>query len=141
MLSAEVHKDLTRYRAKVVGGLSARALAFSALALACGLAVGGYLTWVLGLPYESVSVLIYASTIPLWALAFWEPDGMRPERWLPLFLRHHLGASRLTYETRGRYDAAYETSGRRANATSKEYQAFSKRQRGIELWSPGDNAE
>ena len=31
MLSSEIHKDLTRYRAKVVGGLSARALVCSAL--------------------------------------------------------------------------------------------------------------
>ena len=140
MLSAEIHKDLTRYRAKVVGGLSARALVCSALALACGLAVGGYLTWVMGLPYESVSVLIYASTIPLWALGFWEPDGMRPERWLPLFCRHHLGASRLTYETWTRYATAYDEE-RRRRVTSREYQAFAKRQRGIELWEPCRDGE
>ena len=121
-----------------MGGLSARALAFSALALACGLAVGGYLTWVLGLPYESVSVLIYASTIPLWALAFWEPDGMRPERWLPLFLRHHLGASMLTYGTRGRYATAYETNGRRGqdppasarHGSAGSHPQFRRRKRG-----------
>ena len=141
MLSAEIHKDLTRYRAKVVGGLSARALVCSALALACGLAVGGYLTWVLGLPYEEVSILIYASTIPLWAMGFWEPDGMRPETWLPLFVRQHLGASRLAYETCNRVTAAYDDNERRAYATSREYQAFAKRQRGIELWEPDRPAE
>ena len=141
MLSAEIHKDLTRYHAKVVGGLSARALVCSALALACGLAVGGYLTWVLGLPYEEVSILIYASTTPLWAMGFWEPDGMRPETWLPLFVRQHLGASRLAYETRNRVTAAYDDNERRAYATSREYQAFAKRQRGIELWEPDRPAE
>lgn len=139
MLSAEIHKDLTRYRAKVVGGLSARALVCSALALACGLAVGGYLTWVLGLPYEEVSILIYASTIPLWALGFWEPDGMRPERWLPLLWRHHLGASRLAYGTGARLDAAYGRE-RGCHATSREYERFARRRRGIELWEPGGAA-
>ncbi len=64
MLSAEIHKDPTRYIAGIVGGLSARALLYSALALACGLAVGGSLTRVPWLPNEKVSTLIYASTIP-----------------------------------------------------------------------------
>ena len=135
MLSAEIHKDLTRYRAKVVGGLSARALLCSALALACGLAVGGYLTWVLGLPYEEVSILIYASTIPLWALGFWEPSGMRPERWLPLWLRHHGASSRLTYSNAERLKKVYQDE-RRARASSKPYRRFAKGQHGIELWEP-----
>ena len=137
MLSAEIHKDLTRYKAKVVGGLSARALLCSALALACGLAVGGYLTWVLGLPYEEVSILIYASTIPLWALGFWEPKGMRPERWLPLWLRHRGPASRLTYSNGDRMRAACGDE-RGKHVTSKAYQAFARRQRGVELWDLGD---
>ena len=140
MLSAEIHKDLTRYRAKVVAGLSARTLACVAAALATGVAVGGYLTWVLGLEFEQVSIVIYASTIPLWALGFWEPSGMKPERWLPLWLRHQGSASRLTYSNRGRYLAAYDVE-RRAHVTSKAYQAFSKKQRGIELWDFGCREE
>lgn len=140
MLSAEIHKDLTRYHAKVVAGLSARTLACVAAALATGVAVGGYLTWVLGLPFEEVSVLIYASTIPLWALGFWEPKGMRPEKWLPLWLRHQGSASRLTYTTGHRMRSAYDEE-RRRHVTSKAYQAFAKRQRGIELWDPTQGYE
>lgn len=142
MLSAEVHKDLTRYHAKVVAGLSARTLACVAAALATGVAVGGYLTWVLGLEYEQVSILIYASTIPLWALGFWEPSGMRPERWLPLWLRHQGSTSRLTYDNAARMRAAYDTDEKRKEArshvTSKAYQEFARHQRGIELWDPSE---
>ena len=140
MLSAEIHKDLTRYRAKVVAGLSARTLSCVAAALATGVAVGGYLTWVLGLPFEEVSIFIYASTIPLWALGFWEPKGMRPERWLPLWLRHRGPASRLTYSNWERHRMAFDEE-RRPHVTSKAYQAFARRQRGIELWEFGDHAE
>lgn len=135
MLSAEIHKDLTRYKAKVVAGLTARTLACVAAALATGVAVGCYLTWVLGFDYESVSVLIYASTIPLWALGFWEPSGMRPERWLPLWLRHHGAASRLTYSNAERLRRAYQDE-RRTHVPSKAWRRFAKKQRGIELWEP-----
>lgn len=135
MLSAEIHSDLTRYRAKVVGGLTARTLACVAAALATGVAVGCYLTLVLGLEYEQVSPVIYASTMPLWALGFWEPDGMRPEQWLPLWLRHRGRASRLTYDTGGRMRAAYDCE-RGTHVASKAYRKFGRRQRGVELWEP-----
>lgn len=136
MLTAEIHKDLTRYKAKVVAGLSARTLACVAAALATGVAVGAYLTWVLGLEFEQVSIFIYASTIPLWALGFWEPSGMKPEKWLGLWLRHQGARSRLSYSNRGRMMAAYDEEGR-THATSKAYRSFAKGQRGIELWEFG----
>ena len=151
MLSIAVHRDLTRYRAKVVGGLTARSLACTAAALLTGAAAYGWLTWALGLPFEEVSILIYASTMPLWALGFLEPGGMRPERWLPLWLRQHFGRSRLTYENTSRLRAArhefHERTGadhgptidarqEPARVRSAEYERLCRRQRGLELWEP-----
>ena len=146
MLSVEIHRDLTRYRAKVVGGLTARSLAFTCAALATGVAAYGLLTWVLGLDFEEVSLAVYAATVPLWALGFLEPAGMRPERWLPLWLRQHGGGARLTYGTAARFAAAadeptgHETTKGGSDAESRAYRAFARRQRGIELWCPGTGA-
>ena len=144
MLNVEIHRDLTDFRPKVVGGLTARSLACTAAALATGVAAYGWLTWALGLPFEEVSILIYASTLPLWALGFLEPGGMRPERWLPLWLRQHSGAARITYDSAGRLRAALGTDDDTMGAvyetgreTGREYERFARRQRGIELWEPG----
>ena len=155
MLSVEIHRDLTRYRAKVVGGLTARSLACTAAALLAGVAAYGWLTWALEIPFEEVSILVYGVTLPFWALGFLEPQGMRPERWLPLWVRQHFGASRLTYDNAARLRRALEpdddvmgathaeeqsmgrTAGRPARrATSREYGRVCRRQRGLELWEP-----
>ena len=141
MLSVEIHRDLTRYRAKVVGGLTARSLACTAAALLTGAAAYGWLTWALGLPFEEVSILIYASTMPLWALGFLEPGGMRPEQWLPLWLRQHSGTARITYDSTGRLRAALRTNDTKgvAHESGREYERFARRQRGVERWRPGDD--
>ena len=147
MLSIAVHRDLTRYRAKVVGGLTARSLACTAAALLVGAATYGWLTWALGLPFEEVSLLIYASTLPLWALGFLEPQGMRPERWLPLWLRQHSKRARLAYGTRERYEAAYGDTEKTTttvkggtHGTSDTYRRFAQRTRAVERWEPGLSA-
>ena len=40
-----------------------------------------------------------ASSMPFWLLGFWKPKGMRPERFVPLALRHHASAGTLVYES------------------------------------------
>ena len=159
MLSVEIHRDLTRYRAKVVGGLTARSLACTAAALLAGVAAYAALVLALGLPFDEASVAIYACTLPLWALGFWEPQGMRPERWLPLWLRHRSTRARLAYGTRDRYlralagtDASATTTTTTSTATttatttateggrrdtSDAYTRFCRHRRGIERWEPG----
>ena len=153
MLSVEIHRDLTRYRAKVVGGLTARSLACTAAALLAGVAAYAALVLALGLPFDEASVAIYACTLPLWALGFWEPQGMRPERWLPLWLRHRGARARLAYGTRERYGRALSEADATAattttmtttrtteggtRGTSDAYARFCRRQRGIERWEPG----
>ena len=54
MLSIPINKDPFAYRRKVVFGLTDRMLGYSAAALASGVAMGAYLTWVLAVPPSSL---------------------------------------------------------------------------------------
>ena len=145
MLSAEIHKDLTKYKAKVVAGLSARTLACIALAVGSAVLCGFYFTWVLGIDFDVVSWLIYGITVPFWALGFLQPKGMEVEEWLPLWIRQKFGESRLTYENHGRYEVVFGTNGEATHCdggdSSRVYREFAKKQRAIELWKPGEESE
>lgn len=139
MYTTEIHKDLTSYRAKVVAGLTARSLFFSIAAVAVGVLVGAYLTWVLGFDLDDVSSLVYAATIPFWALGFWEPLGMMPEKWLPLYLRHRTAAaSKISYGTARRMERAFgrDPLEKGLNRVHTSYASF-RRIRGIERHRPG----
>lgn len=139
MLSVEIHKDLTRYRAKVAGGLTARTMACIACAIGASVAVGCYSWLVLGIPFDDVSWAAYACSLPFWALGFWRPLRMGVEEWLPLWWRHNAGQSRLAYDNSGRYLQAgliRPMTERDARAISKAYRKCAARQRGIELWEP-----
>lgn len=137
-----VHRDLTKYRAKVVGGLTARTLA--CVAAAVGASVGAALVseLVLHIDFDNVSWLAYALSLPFWAAGFWRPHGMTAEEWLPLWLRHASGADRLTYDTAARYEAAglTEKGNERGphDAAARTWDRYASRRRGVELWSPGD---
>ena len=40
-----------------------------------------------------------ASSMPFWLLGFWRPRGMRPERFVPLALRHLTADGTLVYRS------------------------------------------
>lgn len=141
MLSHPVHKDLTKYQAKIAGGLTARSLAFTAMAVGSSVAVGLYSWFVLGIDFDSVSWVAYGLSVPFWALGFWRPLGMVPERWLPLWWRHET-EPRITYGTGRRYEGLglverefWKEGGRRE--ADRKWMAL-RRQRAVELWSPSD---
>lgn len=137
-----VHRDLTKYKAKVVGGLTARTLA--CVAAAVGASVGAALVSELALhiDFDRVSWLAYALSLPFWAAGFWRPKGMALEEWLPLWLRNISKANRLTYDTTARYEAAMpitkDTGRGPHDAAARTWDRYAKRRRGVELWEPVD---
>lgn len=140
MISVPVHRDLTRYRAKVVGGLTARTLACVAAAVGVSVAIGAWFWLALGVEFERVSWLAYGASVPFWALGFVRPHGMEVEAWLPLWLRHVAGPSRLTYDVRDRYRArglVRDTWEAVAHGRRRPWERVLGRRRGIERWEPG----
>ena len=93
-----VHKDIGEYEEKIVGKLSARMLACIAAGIAASVASAAICHFGLGVPVADASLPIMASSMPFWLLGFWKPKGMRPERFVPLALRHHTSAGTLVYE-------------------------------------------
>jgi len=140
MISVPVHRDLTRYRAKVVGGLTLRTLGCVALAVGVSVAIGCWFWFVLGVEFERVSWLAYGASLPFWALGFVRPHGMPAEAWLPLWWRHALGASRLSYDVRERYGACGlvpEIGREYRHGRRRAWERVLGRRRGVEAWEPG----
>ena len=98
MLTTNIHADLTKYRPKIVGGLTARTLACIVLALATAVAIAAVAWLAFGAGADSVGIIIFVAVIPFWSIGFLEPDGMRFEHWLPLWMRH--GRSRPVHQRR-----------------------------------------
>ncbi|ERL06709.1 PrgI family protein [Olsenella profusa] len=141
MLSSPVHKDLTKYRPKIVAGLSSRTLSCVALAVGVAVGLGCYFWFVLGIPYDNVSFLVYAASMPFWGLAFWRPSGMTPEEWLPLWWRQGRPTNRLSYDNAERYRSwgllgGHEDAAEDESPWRHGYLRFARHQRGIELWEP-----
>ena len=137
MLTTNIHADLTKYRPKIVGGLTARTLACIVLALATAVAIAAVAWLAFGVGADSVGIIVFVAVIPFWSIGFLEPDGMRFERWLPLWMRHNFGGDELVYENRSRYEEAgfggLTHRGRRAHAVSKAYGRY-RGKRGFERW-------
>lgn len=150
MISLPISKDITTFEPKIVFGLTARTLAFTAAALSVGLGLGLLMALGLGVdPTEYPQVLvIMLGTVGLWAMGYLRPLGMLPEVWASLWIRQHLMPQRLTYKSsaalgRGPVPlagCAKETHVRKKQAqqqTIDESYAKLRARRGIELWEPG----
>ena len=140
MLYASVHKDLTKYKPKIIAGLSMRTLLCIVCAIGFSVLIGAYAWFVLGLDFDHFSYAAIILSIPFWLLGFWEPEGMALEKWLPLKLRHEFGTSQLKYSVRERYESEglLPTQNERNIHVNNEYRRFAKKQRALELWSPED---
>lgn len=130
MLSVTVHKDITEYEPKIVGQLTARTLGCIAGALGVSVIIGSYFYFVLGLGYEVSMYAIITAAIPLWALGFWRPLGMKPEEFIPLWMRHRLCDNVLYLKSR-------DLRPSHASGADRRYEKIC-RLRGIELIAPSE---
>lgn len=135
MLYMPVHKDVLKYRKKVMWGLTTRMLGFGAAGIGCGVAMGLYLANVIFVsPTSAVGqLLIAAVSLPFLTCALARPQGLRFEEWAYLRARRALVSQRIPYvQTPSPAEGAKE---KRSVRVDEAYRKLS-RKRGIELWSP-----
>lgn len=137
-LDIPVHRNLLDYEKKIGRSLTARTAAFTAGALGAGLAVGAACWFALRVPWSVAQFAVLAVTVPLWALGFARPCGMKPEKWWPYGRRTLFGRMRLEYVTSGRMPEVprFERMGGEWDVLHQEWETHGRRRRGVELWDP-----
>ncbi|MCI9130313.1 MAG: PrgI family protein [Eggerthellaceae bacterium] len=130
MLSVPVRKDISEYKSKVIGQLTARTLITIVIALTVAVSLGVILQLVLGISWTYAQWPIYLSAFGIWALGLWRPYGMPLERYIPLWIQHNLKSDQCVYVStpsrlKGKANEASE------DQLSKTYARLSKT-RGIE---------
>lgn len=134
MLSVPVHKDITEYREKVVGKLSARTLACTAGGLCASVAAAAATYFGLGIEVADAALPVMACSMPFWLLGFWRPKGLAPERFAPLYLAHLLGDGRLAYAAGGGWPAGLAPERSKPDRRARR----ASRRRGAELRRPSE---
>ena len=86
MLSVPVHKDVTEYQPKVIGGLTARTIICIGAAVGCALAFGLLCTFVFHVDINEVIYLVWLAAAPAALIGFYTPHGMNFEKFAPLWL-------------------------------------------------------
>ena len=148
MLSVPVHKDVTEYQPKVIGGLTARTIICIGAAAGCALAFGMLCTFVFHVDINDVIYLVWLAAAPAALLGFYTPHGMNFEKFAPLWLAHNFNEQCLVYvsaSNRGEFKAEKaalekEYADGRKKANGKELSRL-YRTNGIEMWEPGGRLE
>jgi hypothetical protein len=99
MLSVHIQKDISEYKPKLVGSLTARRLISIAAALGLPVLTGVYLVFVLGLDVNAFMPVFMAEGIGFWAFGFIRPRGMDLEYWLPRYMTAMWGGNVLLHST------------------------------------------
>lgn len=144
MLSVPVHKDVTEYQPKVIGGLTARTIICIGAAVGSALAFGMLCTFVFHVDINDVIYLVWLAAAPAALIGFYSPHGMNFEKFAPLWLAHNFKEQCLVYVSashRGEFKAeedavkkAYADDRKQNN--NKELTKLYKTN-GIEMWEPG----
>lgn len=148
MLSVPVHKDVTEYQPKVIGGLTARTIICIGAAVGSALAFGMLCTFVFHVDINDVIYLVWLAAAPAALLGFYTPHGMNFEKFAPLWLAHNFNEQCLVYvsaSNRGEFkveaDALEkEYANARGKANGKKLEKLYKTN-GIEMWEPGGQLE
>ena len=117
MLSVPVHKDVTEYQPKVIGGLTARTIICIGAAVGCALAFGMLCTFVFHVDINDVIYLVWLAAAPAALVGFYTPHGLNFEKFAPLWLAHNFNEQCLVYvsaSNRGEFKAE-------ADALNKAY--------------------
>jgi hypothetical protein len=99
MLSVTIHKDISEYQEKVVGKLSARTLACVAGGLLASIAAAAGVYFGLGIPVSDGDSAGHGRLDAVLARRLLAPQGMKAEKFLPLYIEHAMGDGKLAYST------------------------------------------
>ncbi|MDO4596684.1 MAG: PrgI family protein [Coriobacteriaceae bacterium] len=143
MLTVAIHKDVTEYEPKVLGGFSLRTVV--CLSVAC---IAAVVVTIIGfnanLDSAVLTPIIFIISAPACFMGFWQPYGMKFEKFLPLYLAHELGDTLVLYKSPShRAEARAMNEGRarlmRETLSRTENKSYEKlrRRSGAEIWEPG----
>ncbi|WP_180357942.1 MULTISPECIES: PrgI family protein [Actinomycetes] len=104
-LEVKVYRDIRAYEAKVLFGCSWRQLAV----VACALPVMALFTWLLW-GTGANGYLLWPVLVPVVAVGWWRPRGLKPERFMPYVFERFVGKKVLVHESG---DAQIEEERRR----------------------------
>lgn len=144
MLTVPVHKDVTEYKPKIIGGLTARTLLCLSAAAGSAVAFSLACTFLLHVDLDSMSYIFWIGAVPAAAIGFWRPHGMDFEKFAPLWWDHEFGRQQIAYVSAshrgelGRAEGmrrAAAAEARRA-ARNRPYERLRKKP-GIETIAPG----
>ena len=143
MLTVTIHKDVTEYKPKIIGGLTMRSLLCLGGGLAMAIAFGLVCTLALHIDVDSVMYLVWIAAAPLALIGFWTPHGLPFEKFAMLWLDQTMREQLVLYKSASRRAemAAIASSERAALAnahTGHDGPLDKLRDKpGIEIWSPG----
>lgn len=83
----KIHDSTVSIDPAIFAGLSKRQIIYCFAALSLGVLSGVYIYFILGLDINTFSPICYIVSAPFWALAFWNPQGMKLECFVPYWLR------------------------------------------------------
>lgn len=144
MLTVPIHKDVSEYKPKIIGGLTTRTLLCLSAAALSAAGFGCICTFVLKIDINSVMNLVWFAAAPAAAIGFYRPHGMDFEKFVPLWWAHTYGKQLILYESgmhRGEL-AKIEREEKAARAEvikesrNPHYERLRKKP-GLELWTPG----
>ena len=144
MLTVTIHKDVTEYKPKVIGGLSMRTLVCLGAAIGFAVAFGLLCTLVLKIDVDSVMYIVWIAAAPPALLGFYQPHGLPFEKFAALWAAHNARPQLLLYRSAAHRAemaaiARRERDAARAAALDDSPACFKKlaSRRGAEIWSPG----
>lgn len=96
-LQIPVQKDIGEYSEKIFGKMSLRTLICVAAGLCAAFVFALTTTFLLGCNVSDITFFVVLVTMPFFALGFWKPCNMKPEKFLPLLIEHLATNNRLLY--------------------------------------------
>ncbi|MEG2006758.1 MAG: PrgI family protein [Raoultibacter sp.] len=101
MIEVSIHKDINEYQEKVYGGMSIRKIVSIVTAIPIGIGVGALLTYCWEMEIADAAWFVIATTLPIWLLGWWQPEGMKPERYIEIWWQANFGTNKLPYQIDG----------------------------------------
>lgn len=152
MVTVPVHKDVYNYEPKVLFILTARTLAFTAVALALGIGVGALCLGPLGLGTDVAIYPIMLVSLPVFFFGYARPYHMLPEELAPYLVRAVFLPQNLKYESAPAVTGALIEAGHvrelrtgrrpqdadKSPAGVQRHYAQVRRERGVEGFYPAE---
>lgn len=124
-MSVEVRipKEITEYKEKILFGLSIRQLICTILSII--ISIPSYILLRGKLGTDITGYIVMLEVVPLLALGFLNPKGLKFEKIFMMFLRHKLGKSKRNYKTVVQVDLL--EGGNDSDISKKEKQKSARR--------------